>query len=122
MNWFIKAMKQYADFKGRAQRAEYWYFSLFYILIYIAALFIDELLGTQSRHKGGTGLFALLTVVALFMPALAVSARRMHDIGKSGWWLLISLIPIVGSLMFIAFAVRDSQPGGNRFGPNPKQS
>ncbi len=122
MYWFIKAMKQYADFKGRAQRAEYWYFSLFYILIYIAALFIDELLGTKSRHKDGTGLFVFLTVLALLVPALAVSARRMHDIGKSGWWLLISLIPIIGSLMFLAFAVRDSEPGTNRFGASPKQT
>ena len=113
-------MKQYADFKGRAQRAEYWYFSLFYVLIYIVALFIDELLGTKSRHKGGTGLFVLLTVAALFVPALAVGARRMHDIGKSGWWLLISLIPMIGSLMLLAFAVRDSEPGTNKFGASPK--
>lgn len=121
MYWFIKAMKQYADFKGRAQRAEYWYFSLFYILIYVAALFIDEVLGTKSQHKGGTGLVTFLTIAALLVPALAVGARRMHDIGKSGWWLLISMIPIIGSLMFIAFAVRDSEPGPNRFGASPKQ-
>ena len=118
--WFIRAMKQYASFKGRAQRAEYWYFTLVYALIYIAALFIDEFLGTKSRHKGGTGLITMLTSFALFIPAIAVSARRLHDIGKSGWWQLIVVIPFLGFLVFVSYAIRDSVPGSNKYGPSPK--
>ncbi|HEX5310806.1 DUF805 domain-containing protein [Aquabacterium sp.] len=118
--WISKAMKQYASFKGRAQRAEYWYFTLFYALTYLAARFIDEALGTTSRHEGGTGLITFLTSFGLFIPAIAVSARRLHDIGKSGWWQLIAVVPVIGFLVIVAFAIRDSDLGSNKYGPNPK--
>ena len=94
MQWFIKALRQYADFKGRAQRAEYWYFSLFNILIILAAMVLDHLLGTQSRHADGTGLLTFLSMIGLFLPGLAVSVRRLHDVSRSAWWLLINAVPL----------------------------
>ena len=120
MNWFIKCLRQYADFKGRAQRAEYWYFSLFYFLAYVVGFILDNALGTHSRHKGGTGLMTFLVFVALCVPAVAVGIRRLHDTGRSGWWTLINLLPFVGPFIFLYFTLKDSEPGDNRYGPNPK--
>jgi len=119
MNWFLAALKKYSVFQGRARRKEYWYFVLFYILIYAALSFIEGTFdGPKGSSHGGvlTGLFTLATLV----PSLSVGVRRLHDTSRSGWWLLLGLIPIVGALILIYFTVHDSDPGDNRFGPNPK--
>ena len=94
---------------------------MFYILDYIAAIILYHAAGTASRHKGGMGLFTFLTFLALAIPGFAVGVRRMHDIDKSGWWIMISFIPILGAFVFLYLAVQDGTPGTNRFGPNPKQ-
>ncbi len=117
MEWFMKALRQYAVFTGRARRKEYWFFVLFYLLIAIALGFIDSMLGLGSEDYGLlSGLFGL----AMILPALGVAVRRMHDIGRSGWWVLVSLIPFIGWLIFIWFATRDGEAGPNAYGPDPK--
>jgi len=122
MNWYLEAVKnKYAVFDGRAHRQEFWYFMLFYLLIYTALSLVDHVIGAVEEQTG-TGLFSGLYALAMLVPSLAVGARRLHDTGRSGWWQLLSLIPILGVLILIFFFVQDSQPGDNQYGPNPKSS
>lgn len=119
MNWFLMALKKYAVFSGRAQRAEYWYYVLFYLIINLVLGYIDRLMNPAIPQDGAgvlTGVFVLATLI----PSLAVGARRLHDTNRSGWWLLISLIPLIGAVVLLIFTVQDGTPGDNRFGPNPK--
>jgi uncharacterized membrane protein YhaH (DUF805 family) len=120
MNYYLEAFRKYADFSGRARRSEYWFFTLFNSLITIVlallGLNLVRLLGLNSN--GALGLAYLYLLVA-FLPTLAVSVRRLHDIGLSGWWYLIVLVPF-GGLVLTVLAIIDSQSGTNRFGPNPK--
>lgn len=121
MNWFLIALKKYAVFQGRAQRSEYWYFALFYLLISIIAGVIDALTGTFDESSG-IGLMGVIVTLALLIPSLSVSVRRLHDIGRTGWWLLIGLVPIIGIIVLIVFAATDSAAGENEYGPNPKEN
>jgi len=113
---FVDAVKtcfsKYVDFNGRARRSEYWFFCLFNILVSIVASVIDKAIGIQIV----SGIVSL----ALLLPGLAVCVRRLHDIGKRWPWILIAFIPLVGEIILIIFFVKDSQPGDNQFGPNPK--
>ena len=119
MSWFLMAIKKYAQFDGRSQRSEYWFFALFYILFAIAATLIDVGVGSYDPQTG-FGLLSAILAIGLFIPSLSVSVRRLHDTDRSGWWLLICLIPLVGAIWFLVLMVFDSTPGNNRFGPNPK--
>jgi uncharacterized membrane protein YhaH (DUF805 family) len=119
MNWYIGALKQYAVFSGRARRKEYWFFQLFNTLFVIALIVVDAMTGTM-RGKAGLGLLSLLFILATFLPALGVLVRRLHDTNRSGWWILIGLIPLVGPIIMLVFTFQDSQPGTNQYGPNPK--
>lgn len=119
MNWFLVALKKYATFSGRAQRAEYWYFFLFYILTFIGLSFIDGITGTFSE-EAGIGLLSGLYSLAILIPSLAVGVRRLHDTGRSGWWLLVGIIPLIGAIVLLIFFVQDSVPGHNLYGSNPK--
>ncbi len=120
MKWFLDALKnKYATFEGRARRSEYWYFMLFYFLAIVALAIVDVIVGTYSE-EGGFGLLSGLFMLATILPSLAVTVRRLHDTDRSGWWVLINLVPILGALVLLVFTVLDSQPGANRFGPNPK--
>jgi uncharacterized membrane protein YhaH (DUF805 family) len=119
MNWFIIALKKYAVFTGRARRAEYWYFSLFMFLLSIVVMFLDWTLGF-SKTFGSLGVLSAILGLATLLPALAVTVRRLHDTGRSGWWILIGLVPLVGGIVLLVFYVQDSQPGENQYGPNPK--
>lgn len=119
MNWFLVALKKYATFSGRAQRAEYWYFMLFYILIFIGLSIIDGVTGTFSA-EAGIGLLSGLYSLAILIPSLAVGVCRLHDTGRSGWWLLIGIIPLIGAIVLIIFFVQDSVSGDNLYGSNPK--
>ena len=119
MSWFLAALGKYATFAGRARRREYWFFFLFYLLIYFALSFLDSLFGTFDP-KRGVGLLSGVFALGMLLPSLAVGARRLHDIGRSGWWLLISLIPLAGLLVLMAFAMKDGDPGPNAYGPSPK--
>lgn len=116
MSWFLAALKKYADFSGRARRSEYWFFFLFYVLIYFGLIVASQIIGSLGAA------LAVLFIIAMLIPSLSVGVRRLHDIGRSGWWLLISFIPLIGAIVLIVFAVQDSQSGDNRFGRNPKQA
>ena len=120
MKWFVKCMKQYADFGGRARRTEFWMFVLFNIIFSVIASLIDRAIGFKIGDIQ-MGIIGLIYSLAVLIPALAVSVRRLHDIGKTGWMVLINLIPLIGLIWFIVLMVKDSQPGENQYGPNPKE-
>lgn len=119
MNWWLTAMKKYVDFSGRARRTEYWMFVLFNVIFAIVALVIDNMLGLASDSTGYGPLYTLFSL-AILLPTWAVTVRRLHDVGKSGWWIFISLIPIIGGIWLFVLTLTDSQPGENQYGPNPK--
>jgi uncharacterized membrane protein YhaH (DUF805 family) len=119
MSWFMLALSKYATFSGRSRRKEYWMFFLFVVLISIALSIVDVVIGTYSEAANVgllSGIFSLATVI----PWLALTARRLHDIGKSGWMQLLYIIPIVGFILWIIWSVKDSDPEPNKYGPNPK--
>ena len=119
MNWYIEVLKKYVVFSGRARRKEYWYFFLFNILISFVLAFIDGATGMLDATTGmGTigGIYSL----AVFLPSIAVAVRRLHDTGRTGWWLAIILLPIIGALILLVFSLFDSQEGDNEYGENPK--
>jgi uncharacterized membrane protein YhaH (DUF805 family) len=119
MNWYLQALKKYADFSGRARRKEYWFFVLFYVIILVVLMVIDGFVGTQIGGAG-FGILTCLYALAMLIPALAVTVRRLHDTGRSGWWILIQLVPLVGWIVLLIFLFIDSQPGQNAYGPSPK--
>lgn len=121
MSWFIEALKKYAVFSGRSRRKEYWYFVLFVVIISVVLSIIDASIGTYSRSSGA-GLLSGLFSLAVLIPSIAVSVRRLHDIDRTGWWVLISLVPLVGWIVLLVFHVQDSTPGSNRYGPNLKSA
>lgn len=118
MNWYLEVLKKYAVFSGRARRKEYWYFVLFNILFAILAGVIDGVLGTYDPDAG-IGLVGVIYSLAVLLPGIAVSVRRLHDTDRSGWWLLIALIPLIGPLILLIFFVQGSEPRENRFGDSP---
>ncbi|HCE1882714.1 DUF805 domain-containing protein [Vibrio parahaemolyticus] len=111
MDYFIGALKKYADFTGRARRKEYWMFALFYMLFYIGLVVIDLMIGTEF--------FSIIFSLALLIPSISIATRRLHDTGRSGWWQLIALIPLVGAIVLIVFLAQDSHDA-NEYGANPK--
>lgn len=119
MDWYFKVLRQYADFSGRARRKEYWMFVLFNMIFAIVAMIVDNIAGTTAGNLP-YGFIYILYVVAVLIPGLAVAVRRLHDVGKSGWMLLISLIPIVGSIWLLVLMATDSSAGDNEYGANPK--
>ncbi len=121
MNWYMEALRKYAIFSGRSRRKEYWWFLLFHIIISIVLVVIDGAIGTLSV-EAGMGLLGSVYALAVLIPSIAVSVRRLHDTDRSGWWLLIALIPLIGALVLLVFMVQDSNPGQNRFGRNPKEA
>ena len=110
---YTTVLKKYVVFQGRARRKEYWTFTLINIILLICLAGIEEFMGIA----GVSFVFAL----AVFLPALGVTIRRFHDVNRSGWWVLISVIPIVGSIVLLIFMLLESTPGENRFGPLPVQ-
>ena len=115
MNWFVDTLKnRYATFTGRAHRTEFWMFFLIALIIGVVLAVLDRIIGKDIL----SALFSLATLV----PWLALGARRLHDTNRSGWWQLIGLVPVIGLIVLIVFFVADSEPGDNRFGPNPKQA
>ena len=119
MNWYLTVLKKYAVFSGRARRKEYWFFVLFNVIIAIVLSVIDGVAGTMSADTG-FGLLSGLYSLAVLIPGIAVAVRRLHDRGRSGWWLLIAFIPLIGAIVLLVFFVQDSEAGDNDYGPNPK--
>lgn len=112
-------LSKYVDFSGRARRSEYWYFALFGFLLGIVTSILDGILGT-GYDTGSGGLLNSLGSLALLLPSLAVGARRLHDTGRSAWWLLLIFVIIVGWIILLVWYCTDSKPGDNQYGPNPK--
>jgi uncharacterized membrane protein YhaH (DUF805 family) len=119
MNWYLMVLRKYAEFNGRARRKEYWMFVLFNFIFAIVAAIIDNILGTAFEGIG-YGLIYILYCLAVVVPSLAVLVRRLHDVGKSGWWFWIVLIPIIGAIWLFVLLVTEGNPGDNQYGPNPK--
>jgi uncharacterized membrane protein YhaH (DUF805 family) len=121
MSYFLEALGKYAVFTGRSRRSEYWYFILFTCLIgvalFAAGMYVAKVTGgPPTLGEYLLDFFSLL----IFLPSLAVSVRRLHDIGMNGWWVLLNLVPLVGLVLLVLFC-QDSQAGNNRYGPNPKE-
>ena len=119
MNWYLTALKKYAVFGSRSRRAEYWFFLLFNVLISVVLGILDGVLGTSSGD-GTVGLFGGVYSLAVLIPGIAVTIRRLHDTDRSGWWALICFVPCVGAIILIVFLAQEGTPGPNRFGENPK--
>jgi uncharacterized membrane protein YhaH (DUF805 family) len=119
MNWYLEALKKYAVFDGRARRKEYWFFILFYIIFALALVFVDGMTGTYNEEYG-VGVLSGFFILAMLIPNISVAVRRLHDTDRSGWWILISLIPLIGGIWFLVLMVLDGTPGQNQYGPDPK--
>jgi uncharacterized membrane protein YhaH (DUF805 family) len=119
MQWYLEVLKKYAQFSGRARRKEYWYFVLFNMIFSIVLAMVDNLTGTLNPESG-VGLLSGIYSLAVLIPSIAVAFRRLHDTGRSAWWLLIGLIPLIGWIVLIVFLVQDSQEGENEYGVSPK--
>jgi uncharacterized membrane protein YhaH (DUF805 family) len=119
MNWYLEVLKKYAVFTGRARRKEYWFFVLFNVIFAIALTVVDISTGLYDEVYD-VGLLSSLYSLAVLLPSIALSVRRLHDIDRTGWWLLIAFVPLIGAIVLLIFAVLDGTPGDNRYGPSPK--
>jgi uncharacterized membrane protein YhaH (DUF805 family) len=120
MEWMLMPLRRYAEFSGRSQRKEYWMYALGLWIAVIVLSIIEGIVGLSGMVGGVYGPLVTLVLLGTLIPNIAVAIRRLHDIDKSGWWLLISLVPLVGSLVLLYFFVSDGTPGPNQFGPDPK--
>ncbi len=114
MNWYLAVLKNYVGFSGRARRTEYWMFALVNTVIYLALMALDYYLNTSVP--------ALVYALAVLLPSLAVGVRRLHDTSRSGAWILIALIPVIGPIVLLVFTVQPGTAGPNEYGPDPKQA
>ncbi|CAM3529005.1 Inner membrane protein YhaH [Vibrio aerogenes CECT 7868] len=114
MEWYIAVIRQYAVFTGRARRKEYWMFFLFNLIFSLIAGVLDGFFGTVA--------IGTVYGVAVLVPGIAVTVRRLHDTGRSGWWALIALIPFIGTLVLIVLTIFEGDKGSNEYGPDPKAS
>ncbi len=119
MKWYLKVLKQYADFKGRARRKEYWLFLLFNLIFTWIVVFLDNILELSTANFP-YGPLSIIYMLGVLIPALAVVVRRLHDTGKSGWMIFIAFIPIIGGIWLLILMLMDSEPGSNQYGENPK--
>ncbi|HLS16517.1 MAG TPA: DUF805 domain-containing protein [Paenalcaligenes sp.] len=119
MHWYLTVLKKYAVFTGRSRRKEYWVFLLFNIIIFFILSLIDNTIGTFNAQTG-VGVLSSIYWLAILIPSIAVGIRRLHDTGRTGWWLLLVFIPIIGPLIVLILMLLDSKPGTNQYGPNPK--
>ena len=118
IDWAMRPLTKYADFSDRAPRAEYWWFYLLTIVAYIVSTIVDSVIGTGAA-LGPYGILSMVVMLGLLIPSLAAGVRRLHDTDRSGWWLLIALIPLVGVIVLLIFFVLEGTKGDNRFGPDP---
>jgi len=124
MEWYLGVLKKYAVFDGRARRKEYWMFLLFHMIVVIGLLIVNAII-MSSVSESTLAQVAVVLPITVYMlgvlcPALGVTIRRLHDTGKSGWWIFISLVPVIGGLWFLYLMVIDGTPGDNQYGPSPK--
>ncbi|TDW88059.1 MULTISPECIES: DUF805 domain-containing protein [Kribbella] len=121
MTWFITALRKYAVFNGRARRKEYWYFVLVTVIIGAGLLrLLDVVLGLTYGRRGTFGILQTLWWLGTLLPTIAVSVRRLHDTNRTGWWWLIHFVPVVGTIVYLVFAVQPGTAASNRYGADPK--
>src|SRR5690349_17627802 len=120
MNYYLQVLRNYANFNGRARRKEYWMFVLFNFIFLILAAALDNLLGITFADEIPYGPVYLVYGLFTFLPSLAAGVRRLHDTGKSGWWLLIAIIPIIGGIWLLVLFVTEGTAGDNEYGADPK--
>ncbi len=116
MQWYLEVLRKYAQFEGRAHRTEFWLFVLVNVAISFALSIVDYAIGTDTEFGG---LLSSIYGLAVLLPSLAVGARRLHDIGRSGWWQLLLLIPLVGLIVLIVWWAKEGDREPNAHGPNP---
>lgn len=136
MDWMLMPLRRYADFSGRSRRKEYWMYVLFLIIVFVVLSVLDSMLGlggssssdlsTSGERVGASasvhgGVLTIIFWLATLVPSIAVGVRRLHDTDRSGWWLLIGLIPLIGGIVLLVFNVSEGTRGPNRFGADPKQ-
>ena len=118
MSWFIHVMKNIFNFRDRARRTEFWMFTLVTVVISLVLSIIDIVAGLEFSPD--SGILSTIFGLIILIPSISVTVRRLHDTGRSGAWILIGLIPVIGWIVLLVFMCLDSQPEANRFGPNPK--
>lgn len=119
MNWYLEVLTNYVGFGGRARRKEYWMFTLINFIFSVGAIVMDNVLGLAIEGVGYGPVYGVY-LLGVLVPGIAVCVRRLHDVGKSGWMILIVFIPIVGAIWLLVLLITDSNPGANAYGPNPK--
>ena len=137
MSWYLKVLRQYVDFQGRARRREFWMFVLVTAIVAVVLGIVDVLLGTDAAigvrdgarigifnglfvFPSSTGLISGIYVLATFLPSLAVLVRRLHDRDHTGWWVLVLLVPVIGFIVMLFFTISESRPEPNRYGADPR--
>ncbi len=118
MSWYLTVLLKYAVFSGRAQRAEFWMFSLFSLIVSIILRIIDAVLLLDLAS--GISILSTVYALAVLIPGTAVGIRRLHDVDRNGWFILLVFIPIVGWIWLLILFVREGTPGENQYGSNPK--
>lgn len=113
LNYYLEVLQKYAVFDGRARRAEFWWFTLINWVISVVLQIFDNAIGTGGIIGGLYGL-------AVLLPSIGVAIRRLHDTDRSGWWLLLIFIPVIGWIALLYFYVQDGKPEPNQYGPSPK--
>ena len=117
MSWYFKVLQKYAVFEGRAHRTEYWMFALINFIIALVLFFLGAKTGTNADN--GMSPLLLIYELAILLPSLAVTVRRLHDTDRSGWWILIGIVPLIGGIWLLVLMILSGTPGDNRFGPEP---
>lgn len=120
MKWYLMAFKKYAEFSGRSRRKEYWMFILFNAIFSYALMAIDYALGSQLESMPSMGFLGIIYNLIVLIPGLALSVRRLHDVNKSGWYLLLAFIPIIGWIWLFVLNVTNGTTGQNEYGDDPK--
>ncbi|WP_392672024.1 DUF805 domain-containing protein [Streptomyces sp. LN785] len=115
MHWYLDVLKKYAVFSGRARRKEYWMYTLFTVIAMIILAVLDNVLGSSPAI---TAIYEL----AVLLPSLGVAIRRLHDTGRSGWWVLFGIVPLVGGITLLIFTCLPGERSANAYGPDPKSA
>jgi uncharacterized membrane protein YhaH (DUF805 family) len=120
MDWMLMPLRRYAEFSGRSRRKEYWMFYLFCIIVAVVLSVIEGILGLTGMVGGVYGPLTTIFLLGILIPSIAAGIRRLHDTDRSGWWMLIGLVPLIGPIVLLVFFVSDGTNGPNKFGPDPK--
>jgi uncharacterized membrane protein YhaH (DUF805 family) len=122
MSWYLEVLKKYAVFAGRSGRSEFWYFMLFNFVVYVVLYIVDSAAGTTLGSNTGYGVISGIYALAVLLPGLGVEIRRLHDTDRSGWWVLLGAIPIVGTIVLIVYWAQEGDSDTNQYGASPDQA